>query len=372
VRFQDEGNALQDAVNSLTEGHIRNVNSPKQVSEYIFNHLSTRAIYRSKRTGKPSTSERVLKKLLAKDPEKYAFCRILLRSREIKKLDGTYCRGILTRLGQDGRSHTQLSQTTAETGRLASKEPNHQNIPKRRIEGLEIRRCMIAPPGHVLIACDMDQLELRLIAEEAGESKMQEAFHAGEDIHLKTALEMFNDPTKRFPAKVLNYTIVYLAGAQQIADQVGRSKAVAEMWQTKYFRTYRLLRKWIEDWAEVCAKQGYVETWLGRRRDMTRYFNINYEEGMRKSVNTRIQGTAAEILKLAMVRVDDRIREKQMSSRMLMQIHDELLLEVPFEEVDEVVDLLRKEMTTMYGSMPLPCTVSVGANWADVKKVPAR
>jgi DNA polymerase-1 len=370
-RFRDEGSALQDGVAELTSGHVRNVNSPKQVSDYIFGkeegQLGMRAIYRSKRTNKPSTSERVLKKLLEKDPEKFHWVRILLRSRQIKKLAGTYCDGIVKRLDPQNRSHTQLSQVTAETGRLASKEPNHQNIPKRRIEGLEIRRCMIAPPGHVLIACDMDQLELRLIAEEAGESKMQEAFHAGEDIHMKTALQMFNDPTKRFPAKILNYTIVYLAGAQQIADQVGRSKAVAEMWQDKYFRTYSKLRKWIDEWAEICSKQGYVETWLGRRRDMTRYFNINYEEGRRKSVNTRIQGTAAEVLKLAMVRIDDRLRKEKMASRMLMQIHDEILLEAPLNEVDHAKEVLRQEMTTSYKGMPLPCTVKVGKNWADVK-----
>lgn len=379
-RFAIEGDALQDAVKELTHEQIQNVNSPLQVKNYIFgkepHQLGARVIYRNKptkkdieagsRIGSASTSERVLKKLIEKDPEKFGFCRVLLRSREIKKLVGTYCIGIATRLDSESRSHTQLSQVTAETGRLASKEPNHQNIPKRRIEGLEIRRSMIAPPGHLLIAADMDQLELRIIAEEAQEDKMRGAFLRGEDIHLKTAMEMFGDPSKRFPAKVLNYTIVYLAGPQQIADQVGRSKAVAEMWQQQYFRTYKTLWKWIQEWGLLCEQQRYVETWLGRKRDMSRYFDLNHEEGVRKSVNTRIQGTAAEVLKLAMVRVDQRLTREGARSRMLMQIHDELLLEVPLDEVESTKRLLKEEMTTLYKAMPLPCTVKVGENWADV------
>lgn len=369
-RFQAEGAALEEAVAELTSGHIQNVNSPLQVKNYIFGQgegqLGARIIYKSKRTGEASTSERVLKKLIAKDPVKYAFCRVVLRAREIKKNVNTYCFGIANRLDSASRSHTELSQVTTETGRLASKNPNHQNIPKRRPEGLEIRRCMIAPPHHSLIACDMDQLELRIIAEESGERKMIDSFLTGEDIHMKTALEMFGDPSKRFPAKVLNYTIVYLAGAQQIADQVGRTKAVAEMWQQKYFRTYQTLKQWIDEWADLCSKQGYVETWYGRRRDVTRYFNMNYEEGKRKAVNTRIQGTAAEVLKLAMLRVDEALVRGGLKTRVLMQIHDELLFEVPDDEVDQMKVLLKETMTTMYKNMPLPCTVKVGPNWADV------
>ncbi len=391
-RFAVEGDALQDAIRELTNGQIQNVNSPLQVSNYIFGidtsagQLATRIRYLTKK-GAPQTSERVLKKLLEKDPEGFSWLRILLRARQIKKLVNTYCIGIATRLDENQRSHTQLSQVSTGTGRLASKEPNHQNIPKRRIEGLEIRRCMIAPPGHLLIACDMDQIELRIIAEEAGEVKMQEAFLSGKDIHLQTAIDIFNGPADRFKAKVFNYTIAYLAGPQQVADQLRVSKKRAEYLQETYFRKYRRLTEWLEEWDAICKEQGYVETWYGRRRNLTAFYEdprYNHPsggfhlppvgrspsylvtDGMRKAVNTRIQGTAAEVLKQLMVKVDQRLTRDKMQTRCLMAIHDELLLESPFEEVESTKLLLREEMTTLYKAMPLPCTVKVGENWADV------
>lgn len=367
-RYVIEGDTYQEIVSTLTHGGITNVNSPKQVSEYLFEVLQHPAIYRSKKTGAPSTSERVLQKIAAGKkgelPE-YKWIRPLLHTRQTKKLIGTYCDGILERLDEQGRSHTSLSQTTADTGRLASKEPNHQNIPKRR--GPEIRRCFIAPEGCVLVAADMDQLELRLIAEESGEEKMQDAFYTGKDIHLQTALDIFGDPAKRFPAKVLNYTIVYLAGPQQIADQMGVSKAKAEMWQSNYFRKYWRLTRWIKDWGKDAEARGYVETWLGRRRDLRDFFALNQQEGVRKAVNTRIQGTAAEIMKLNMVKVETRLRELKLKSRQLIQIHDELLLEVPLRELEMVKVILEDEMSTHYHNMPLPTTIKVGPNWGDVK-----
>jgi DNA polymerase-1 len=378
-RFDAEATAYQDVVTELTHGGITNVNSPKQVSEWIFEVLGHPVIYKTD-SGAPSTEERVLKKIAAGkhgDEPRYKFLRPLLHTRQIRKLVGTYCDGLAASLDGDSRSHTQFSQVTADTGRLASREPNHQNIPKRR--GPEIRRCFVAPPGSVLVAADMDQLELRIIAEEAQEPRMQDAFRSGRDIHQEVADELH---LERFPAKILNYTIVYLAGAQQIADQIGVSKAKAEMWQNSYFRKYSTLVQWMKDYSALCEQRGYTETWLGRRRDVVDFFadaKKNYRggtyrsgsgtglgEGARKSVNTRIQGTAAEVMKLAMLRVENRLRELKLRSRQLIQIHDEILLEVPVGELEIVKLVLEEEMTTKHLTMPLPITIKVGLNWGDV------
>lgn len=378
VQFRDEADALQIAVTTMTEDHIKNVNSPKQVREYLFGKEPGQLGFRPRYFTKggdhtPQVSERTFSNLLDRhgDDPRLKWVPTLLRSRQIGKLVGTYCEGIVRTLDPAGRSHTTLSQVTAETGRLASKEPNHQNIPKRRPEGLAIRRGFISPPGHVLLAADMDQLELRILAEEAQEPKMIQAFLAGEDIHMRTAMEMFNDASKRFPAKILNYTIVYLAGAQQIGDQIHESKAKAQLKQDKYFRVFPRLKAWMKEWDGRCTELGYTETWLGRRRDVSRFYKEDNSgrwptELTRKAVNTRIQGTAAEVLKLAMIRLDAQLRLGRHRSRMLMQIHDELLLEVPEDEIVEVIDLVREAMTTSYGDMPLPCTVKIGRNWADV------
>lgn len=381
-----EAKDLQESVTFLTNAHIQNVNSPKQVQEYLFGklpgQLHLRPAYFSKGTKKPSANERSLKKIISREGDSVKWLKILLRTRQVQKNVGTYCVGIVSSLDYTSRSHSHLSQVTTDTGRLASKNPNHQNIPKRRDYGLDVRRCFIAPEGHTLIACDMDQLELRILAEEAQEPKMRAAFLAKEDIHLKTAIELFDGAKDRFKAKVLNYTIVYLAGPEQIGDQIGESKAVAEMKQAKYFRVYSRLKEWIREWDEICKEKGYTETWLGRRRDVSVFYNDprkTYKnggsnkgeswitEGTRKAVNTRIQGTAAEIMKLAMLRIDVRLREAKLNSRMLMQVHDEILMEVPLEEKDCAEQILREEMTVMYKTMPLPCTVKSGPNWADVK-----
>lgn len=385
-RYAIEADAWVEALKILTGNRIQNPNSPKQVKEFLYGFLGYKSLggqYVSKRTGDPSTSERVLKKIAASsvggNPE-YRWIRPLLRARQTIKLIGTYCDGIAERLDSEGRSHTSLSQTTADTGRLASRDPNHQNIPKRR--GPEIRRCFVAPRGWVLVAADMDQLELRIIAEESGEELMRNVFLMGGDIHLQTALDVFGDPAKRFPAKILNYTIGYLAGAQQIADQIGISKTRAEHLQQTYFRRYWRLTQWINDWDSVCRTRGYTETWLGRRRDVTAFYadarknyaggsikegqGRNWGEGTRKSINTRIQGTAAEIVKINMVKVERELRRLGLASRQLIQVHDEIVLEVPEEELDIVKWVLRRNMSTQYKEMPLPCTIKVGKNWGDV------
>lgn len=388
-RYTMEAQELQQAVYELTKGQIANVNSPKQVRDFLFGRepyqLGMRPHYfTKKRNGTASANERTLKKTLGRHPE-LAWIRLLLRARQIQKLIGTYCIGISKGLDWEGRSHTHLSQTTTDTGRLASKDPNHQNIPKRRAEGLDIRRCFIAPPGHVLLACDMDQIELRIIAEESGEEKMRKVFLEGGDIHTQTAIEVFGTEKERFKAKVFNYTIAYLAGDQQLADQMGISKARAEMYRHTYFRKYKRLRDWIWELnVEVQEKNDFVvETWLGRQRDLSgiytapekNYLNGTYRrgddmdwvgEGVRKAVNTKIQGSAAEVIKLNMVKVDDLLRSRSLKTRLLLQIHDELLLEVPENEIEIAKQLVTEGMTMMYKTMPLPCTVKIGLNWADV------
>ena len=384
-QYVNEAAAWTEAVKTLTGGEIQNVNSPKQVREFLYGFLGHKVIYETKSKA-PSTAERVLKKIVAGQegslPE-YRWIRPLLHARQTIKLIGTYCDGIVDKLDAEGRSHTSLSQVSTDTGRLASRDPNHQNIPKRR--GPEIRRCFIAPPGHYIVAADMDQLELRIIAEESGEETMRQVFLSGGDIHQQTADEVLGDSTKRFPAKVLNYTIGYLAGAQQIADQLGVSRHKAERLQDTYFRKYYRLTRWINEWDALCRARGYTETWLGRRRDVSQFYNDpkkNYQggsfkvgtggrshwgEGTRKALNTRIQGTAAEIMKFNMLKVENELRALGLGSRQLIQVHDEIVLEVPEEELDIVKNVLRRKMSTLYKEMPLPCTVKVGRNWGDVK-----
>lgn len=369
-RLTVEADAYQELVSELTHGGIKNVNSPQQVSEYLFEVLRHPIIYKTKSGKGGSTDERVLKKIMAgkhHDDPAYKFLGPLLHCRQTRKLVGTYTEPLAASVDLGGRSHTQFSQVSTDTGRLASRSPNHQNIPKRR--GPEIRRCFIAPSGSVLVAADMDQLELRIIAEEAQDPRMLDAFHSGRDIHQEVA-DTIGIP--RFPAKVLNYTIVYMAGAQQIADQMKVSKVKAEMWQTAYFRKYYGLSSWIRRYGAECEARLYTETWLGRRRDLSEYFGEGIsprfrQEGLRKAVNTRIQGTAAEIMKLAMLRVESRIRSLELESRQLIQIHDEILLEVPMHELSVIRLVLTQEMSTHHGGMPLPCTIKVGSNWGDVK-----
>lgn len=395
-QYTAEADALEEALGEITKGNILNVNSPKQVTGYIFGkgpgQLGHRPTGYSKTTGKPSANEKALTKLLEQNP-RLTWVKLILQTRELRKLVGTYCDGIVEKL-RYGRSHSHLSQVSTDTGRLASTDPNHQNIPKRTDKGLSIRRCFIAPKGYSLIACDMDQIELRILAEESNEPLMREAFLAGKDIHLQTAIDIFKDPALRFRAKVFNYTVAYLAGPAQIATQIHSDKKTAVGFQRTYFETYRGLTRWVKrvDRAtrapRLLSKDAAlpIRTDLGRLRDLTEVYNhggnnessgfklpaleeeeeFNVVEGTRKAVNTIIQGTAAEVMKRNLVELDKMLKCNKLQTRMLMAIHDEVLLEVPDDELEIAKEIVKEAMTTSYKNMPLPCTVKVGPNWADV------
>jgi DNA polymerase-1 len=275
----------------------------------------------------------------------------------------------------DGRVHTSFNQAGAATGRLSSSNPNLQNIPMRTEQGRAIRRAFVAPPGRVRVGADYSQIELRVMAHLSGDPNLIEAFMSGEDVHASTARRVFGvegplPPELRARAKIVNFGVMYGMGARSLSQQMGIGLPEAQAFIGHYFRVYARVREFLDGTVEEARRRGYVQTLLGRRRYLpalgsTRGDHRAFAE--RAAINTPIQGSAADLMKLAMIRVHRALKESRPSARLLLQVHDELLLEAPVEEVDAVSDLVRVEME---GCFPLrvPLTVSVGRGptWFDV------
>jgi DNA polymerase-1 len=276
----------------------------------------------------------------------------------------------------DGRVHTRFDQVGVATGRLSSSDPNLQNIPMRSTQGREIRRAFVAPPGTLLIGADYSQIELRIMAHLSGDPNLIEAFMSGQDVHEITARRIFGiadgslDPALRARAKIVNFGIMYGMGARSLSKQMGIGLTEAQDFIAGYFRLYARVRDYLDRTVEEARAHGYVRTLLGRRRHFpglaspsgaTRAF------AERAAINAPIQGSAADLMKLAMIRTHRGLKQRRASARLLLQVHDELLLECPHEEADDVSALVRAEME---GSFPLrvPLTVSLGRGptWFDV------
>ncbi|MFP4249682.1 MAG: DNA polymerase I [Armatimonadota bacterium] len=350
-----------------------NVGSPRQLSEVLFEQMELPKGRKTK-TGW-STGAAVLEELA----EDYEVAKLVLEYREYAKLRSTYVDGLLREVEEDGRIHTTFEQCVAATGRLSSRNPNLQNIPIRTEVGREIRSCFVSGPGNVLIAADYSQIELRILAHLSGDARLQEAFASGADIHTETAAALFGVPADdvdyemRGRAKTVNYAVLYGQGPTALGKQLGISREEAEAFIENYFRALPGVRRYIDETVEMAKEAGYVETLLGRKRPLP---EINGSDGRaaayaeRAAVNTPIQGTAADIIKLAMIDLAPRIRRLNDETRMLLQVHDELVLEAPEEYLDEVAGLVREVMEAAWEiSVPLTVDVSAGNNWRDMNDV---
>ena len=346
-----------------------NINSPKQLGEVLFERLGLPHGKKTK-TGW-STNAEVLEKL------DHPIVRDVLEYRQYMKLRSTYVDGLLKAADPDERIHTNFQMTVTATGRLSSTEPNLQNIPTRTELGSELRRMFVPAPGCVLVDADYSQIELRLLAHISGDESMQEAFRSGEDFHAVTASHVFGVPlnevtsSMRWAAKAVNFGIVYGISAFSLSQDLGVSAEEAKAYMDAYFARFPGVKRYMEDVVKKSRETGYAETIFRRRRTLPEITASKYATrsfGERVALNMPIQGTAADIIKLAMVKVFKRLKEEGLSSRLIMQVHDELIVECPENEAERVKSLLTQEMEGVCAlTVPLIAEAHSGKNWLETK-----
>ena len=357
--------------NSIWEmaGHEFNINSTKQLGQVLFEELMLPSGKKTK-TGW-STNAEVLEKLRGKHP----IVDEILEYRTLTKLKSTYADGLLKVIGPDNRIHTSFQMTVTATGRLSSSEPNLQNIPVRKELGAQIRTMFAAGKGNVLVDADYSQIELRLLAHISGDTAMQEAFLSGEDFHTVTASKVFNVPiqevthTLRSRAKAVNFGIVYGISAFSLAQDIHVRPAEAKAYIEAYLERFHGVRDYMQHVVEQAREKGYVETLWHRRRDLPELKSPNFNMrafGERVALNMPIQGTAADIMKLAMVNVDRVLKKQALSAKLVLQVHDELIVECPEEEAECVRKILKEEMENVVRlSVPLTVDAKTGKTWAE-------
>lgn len=352
-------------------GEQFNINSPKQLGEVLFEHLGLPAKKKTK-TGY-STNADVLESLRGK----HEIIDAILEYRKVAKLKSTYVDGLLKVVGRDGRIHSHFNQTDTRTGRLSSTEPNLQNIPVRTELGSRLRAFFRAKDGYTLVDADYSQIELRVLAHISGDEYMIEAFNSDADIHTNTAAQVFNmpalyvTPEMRRKAKAVNFGIVYGIGAFSLSQDIGVSVAEADRYIKNYLDTFSGVKKYMEDTVTFAQENGYIETLYGRRRALPEISSSNkniVNFGKRVAMNTPIQGTAADIIKIAMIRVYRRLKKEQLDARLILQVHDELIVEAPQHEVEQVKTLLQEEMQAAAKlKVLLKADVGTGKTWYDAK-----
>ena len=350
-------------------GEEFNIQSPKQLASILFDKLGLPVIKKTK-TG-PSTDVSVLEDLAGEHP----VVEHVLAYRGLAKLKGTYLDALPRLIHPDtGRIHTSYNQTVTATGRLSSSDPNLQNIPIRSEEGRKIRQAFVAAPGHVLMSADYSQIELRILAHYSQDEHLVDAFQAGADVHTRTAAEMLGipplgvTPEMRRQAKTINFGIIYGMGAFGLARRLRISNKVAKAAIERYFERYKGVKRFIETAIATARERGYSESFLGRRRAIPELQSRNHtirQQGERLAVNTPIQSTAADLIKKAMIDIDGVLREKELGTAMLLQVHDELVFEVPLDELESVRELVRDRMEHVWKlSVPLKVDMGWGENWA--------
>jgi DNA polymerase-1 len=360
--------ALENKAYELA-GQPFNLASPKQLQEILFGKLGIKPTKKTP-SGAPSTDEDVLQEL-ALD---YPLPKVLLEYRGLAKLKSTYTDKLPRMINPaTGRVHTSYNQAVAITGRLASSDPNLQNIPVRSAEGRRIREAFIAPAGSHIVSADYSQIELRIMAHLSQDEGMLQAFANNEDIHRATAAEVFGvereavDSEQRRYAKVINFGLIYGMSAFGLAQNLNIERSAAANYIERYFSRYPGVRKYMENTREIAKQKGYVETYFGRRLWVP---EINSANGMKRAgaeraaINAPMQGTAADLIKLAMIAVDQWLRDEKLSSKLIMQVHDELVLEVPDNELELVktqLPLLMQHVAKL--DVPLLAEVGVGNNW---------
>jgi DNA polymerase-1 len=352
-------------------GQPFNLNSPKQIGEIFFERLKLPVVKKTA-TGAPSTDEDVLEKL-ALD---YPLPKTLLEYRVVSKLKSTYTDKLPRMVNpRTGRVHTNYGQATAVTGRLASNDPNLQNIPVRTAEGRRIREAFVAPPGHAIVSADYSQIELRIMAHISGDEGLLDAFARGDDIHRATAAEIFGreprevTPEERRYAKVINFGLIYGMSAFGLAQQLGLERATAQAYIDSYFARYPGVARYMETTRQTAREQGYVETVFGRRLWLPeiRAGNQGRRAGAeRAAINAPMQGTAADLIKLAMIAVQRWIDDDGLATMLVMQVHDELVLEAPEPELKRLKQALPELMSGVATlRVPLVVDVGVGRNWDE-------
>lgn len=361
---------LQSRIYELA-GEEFNINSPKQLGEILFVKL---AIPTKKKTKSGfSTNAEVLEKLA----DEYEIVKFILEYRTYTKLKSTYCDGLLKEIAADGRIHSTFNQTETRTGRISSTEPNLQNIPVRTELGREMRKFFIADDGKVLVDADYSQIELRVLSDIADDKAMIDAFNNGDDIHAITASQVFKMPLQmvtplmRSRAKAVNFGIVYGIGAFSLAKDIGVSRAEADRYIKDYLHHYSGVDRYMNEVVEEAKKNGYVKTLFGRRRYLPELSSSNgmlRAFGERVARNMPIQGTAADIIKIAMIRVYTRLKEENLNSRLILQIHDELIVEAPENEKTKAELIVKEEMENACKmKVLLKSDAHSGESWYDAK-----
>lgn len=370
------GETLQTSITQLEQqiyvaaGAPFNINSPKQLGKVLFEDMQLPHGKKTK-TGW-STNADVLDKLRS-----VPIVADVLQYRQYAKLKSTYADGLLKAVSPDGRIRTSFQMTVTATGRLSSTEPNLQNIPTRTELGSQMRRMFVAAPGNVLVDADYSQIELRLLAHISGDEAMCQAFRSGEDFHTLTAARVFHvepqdvTPEMRRRAKAVNFGVVYGISPFSLSQDIGVTVAEAKEYMERYFQTYTGVRAYMDRIVEQARADGYVETLMHRRRALPELKSSNHNLrafGERVALNMPIQGTAADLMKLAMVRVERRLADEGLAAQLIMQVHDELIVECPEDEAARVQALLEEEMSgVMTLAVPLPAEAHCGKNWLTAK-----
>lgn len=371
VDLENDLKGLEAKIFELS-GEEFNMNSPRQLGEILFEKMQLDPKAKKTKTGQYATSEDVLQKLSSK----HEIIKHILEYRTYQKLKSTYVDALPSQIDKDdNRVHTNFSQTTAATGRLASVNPNLQNIPIRTLRGQQIRGAFVSGEGKKIISADYSQIELRLIAEISGEENMIKAFQDGEDIHASTAAKLFKIPlaevskAQRSQAKTVNFGIIYGQGAFALAEQTGLSRTEAKQMIEAYFETYPKLKEYMAEQVNKARQLGYVETILGRKRHLKDINSNNFVvrgHAERNAVNAPVQGSAADIVKIAMIKIDRELEEQQLRTKMLLQVHDELVFEAPADEIESASQLIRTEMeNALKTQVPLLVEIGVGDNWLE-------
>ena len=369
-RLETEIEALQKQIYEEV-GYEFNINSPKQLGDALFVKLGLPSGKKTK-TGY-STNAEILEKLRYDHPA----VELVLHYRTLTKLKSTYCEGMLKVIGPDGRIHSNFNQTETRTGRISSTEPNLQNIPVRTELGRELRKFFLAKEGWVLVDADYSQIELRVLAHIAHDENMIKAFQDKEDIHTITASQVFGMPPEmvtplmRSRAKAVNFGIVYGIGAFSLSKDINVSRKEAQRYIDDYLTLYSGVDRYMKEVVEKAKEDGYVETLFHRRRYLPELTASNFNLrafGERVARNMPIQGTAADIIKIAMVRVDRRLKRENMRARLILQVHDELIVEAPEDEAEQAARILTEEMEGAVSlTVPMVAEASVGKTWYDAK-----
>jgi DNA polymerase-1 len=388
-RLQKMGQEMDASLKTLERdifqlaGREFNIGSVQQLRDILFSHLGFKSIKRTNIGGDASTDQETLERLARLDHPHVEFPRKLLEHRRIAKLKSTYVDALPPIVNpRTGRVHTSFNQTLTSTGRLSSSEPNLQNIPIRSEQGGQIRQAFLPEKDWLLLAADYSQIELRLLAHFSGDRALQHAFAENRDIHTLVAAEIFGvedqhvSEAMRRTAKTVNFGVIYGISAPGLANRLGIPVKNGAEFIDAYFKKYPLVEQYQQNLLKSCRENGYVSTILGRRRQIegvrpsTNYKNRNQPE--REAINMQIQGSAADLIKVAMLNIHHRLKRERCRSRMLLQIHDELVFELPPEEQTQLVRLVHEEMTQALAAklyVPLRVDMSIGANWHDTAEV---